>query len=290
MDINKKTFEEYKDIFEEKTGFNFDNYYNKNKPKLIWLLMKYTRDKEVAEDFVQEAFIQSLNKIESYNNEFAYITWLSRIATNLVIREYKTRKRQDTISIDMTFNNDSCLSDYIEYDDGGIDKYSNKVVDTKAEIVKDAINNLSPKYKEVMTMREINRMSYKDIAYDIKIDTCYTIQDKIFNIPRTKDFIYLEIENCGDNVISVEAYHDNELMIKKIINRGCVSILTERDIKWLKHHDDKYIINCINSSCEVKYITSTNLSTVKSRIKQGRRILNKKLNKKFENILDNGID
>jgi DNA-directed RNA polymerase specialized sigma24 family protein len=84
MGNEEKNLKECSDIFKKRQDMILMIIIKNNKPKLIWLLMKFTKDKEVAEDFVQEAFIQSLNKIDLYNNEYAYITWLSRIAQILL--------------------------------------------------------------------------------------------------------------------------------------------------------------------------------------------------------------
>jgi DNA-directed RNA polymerase specialized sigma24 family protein len=69
----------------------------------------------------------------------------------------------------MSFNNESTLTDYIEYDDGQHETHMDDIVATKAELVKTTIEGLPLKYRNVMTMREIDGMSYKDIAYNSKL-------------------------------------------------------------------------------------------------------------------------
>ena len=52
--------------FEERTGINFEKFYKNHKPKLMWYIAKYTKDTEVAEDHVEDAFIQALLNINTY--------------------------------------------------------------------------------------------------------------------------------------------------------------------------------------------------------------------------------
>jgi hypothetical protein len=99
------------------------------------------------------------------------------------------------------------------------------------------------------------------------------------------DFMYLNIENTGNRYIYITIKHNNIDMIYNIVTPMNNITLTEKDIKWLKHHNDEYIIDSLSSTCKVHYISSTNLSTIKSRIRQGRKLLNKKLSKKFKLFL-----
>lgn len=289
MDENTN-YQQYEKQFKEKTGLDFNDYYRKYRPKLVWFLMKYTKNKELAEDFAQDAFIQSLHKIHQYDVEKAgYITWLSKMARNLVIRNYNDQKRLPTTSIDKKLNNDSNLTDYIEYDDGSTIKQQFNLSNHKAKLVKDTIDVLPFKYQKVMTMREINKMSYKDIAYNIRIKNDYVVNNDILILPRTLDFIKITIKNEGVCNASLLIKSSNDETIFKSICPGDEVTLTEKDIKWLKSHNDIYKLYSHNTTCVVNYETSTNLSTIKSRIRQGRKLINKKLQRKFNIIDDIGI-
>lgn len=283
-------YQQYENQFKEKTGLDFNEYYRKYRPKLVWFLMKYTKNKELAEDFAQDAFMQSLHKIHQYDKEKAgYITWLSKMARNLVIRNYNDQKRLPTTSIDKKLNNDSNLTDYIEYDDGSNVKQQSTLSNHKAQMVKETIGILPVKYQKVMTMREIKKMSYKDIAYNIRVKNNYVVNDEMFIIPRTIDFIEVTIKNEG-----MESAHllikslDGETILRTI-HPGNEVTVTEHDITWLKTLKDVYTLYSFNTICKLNYETSTNLSTIKSRIRQGRKLINKKLQRKFNIIDDIGL-
>ncbi|MGH2569172.1 MAG: sigma-70 family RNA polymerase sigma factor, partial [Bacteroidota bacterium] len=62
------------------------------------LIYRMVREKEEVEDLVQEAFIKAFMSLASFNDEYAFSTWLYKIATNNCI-DYIRRKKLSTFSI-----------------------------------------------------------------------------------------------------------------------------------------------------------------------------------------------
>lgn len=151
--------------FKEATGQNFNEFYIDQMPRLAWHLSNYTKDFEVAEDFANDAFEQALMKIETYNAEKSqFQTWLYTIARNLVTQTWNKKQKMPSVSIDKEFDDNLSLSTYLPYDDGKEEKDEYDVYREKARIIKNVIENLPPKYKEVMEMRELENMQYQEIA------------------------------------------------------------------------------------------------------------------------------
>ena len=171
-------------LFEQKTGLNFKLFYSNYKPKLIWYITKYTKDPEIAEDHVDDAFIQALINIDSYktpeNGGAQVNTWMYKIAENIVKKAYKDAERLPTNSLDKEITNNFNLSNIIPIEESKtIEEYN--VFVKKANIIKDAIFNLSEKdykYKKVLIMREINGMAYKEISDKLNINLS-TIKSQI---------------------------------------------------------------------------------------------------------------
>jgi RNA polymerase sigma-70 factor (ECF subfamily) len=171
--------------FEERTGHNFQNFYIINKPKLLWHIAKFTKCSELAEDHVEEAFIQALLNICTYkrpNEGGAQInTWVYKIAENIVKKSYKDNERLPVDSLDKNLAENFNLSNIIPYDDStkSTDEYN--IFIKKSTVIKDAIYNLSEKdakYKKVLIMREINGMAYKEISDELNINLS-TIKSQI---------------------------------------------------------------------------------------------------------------
>lgn len=171
--------------FEERTGVNFQYFYKTYKPKLMWYITKYTKDVEIAEDHVEDAFIQALLNIETYKRKdeggAQVNTWVYKIAENIVKKSYKDAERLPTKSLDKDMAENFKLSNIIPYDDGVLLNEERQIYIKKANIAKETIYNLSEKdskYKKVLIMREIEGMTYKDISEELAINLS-TIKSQI---------------------------------------------------------------------------------------------------------------
>ena len=171
--------------FEERTGYNFQKFYIINKPKLMWHIAKFTKSSELAEDHVEEAFIQALLNISTYKRPDeggAQInTWVYKIAENIVKKSYKDNERLPVDSLDKNMAENFNLSNIIPYDDStkSTDEYN--IFVKKSTVIKDAIYNLSEKdakYKKVLIMREIDGMTYEEISEVLNINLS-TIKSQI---------------------------------------------------------------------------------------------------------------
>jgi len=273
---------EFEIKFKEKIGENFNTYYKSHLPKLTWYLTKYTKNVELSEEFANLAFVQGLEKIDSYNSELSkYITWLTTIAVNLVIKNYKDNKRYNIVSIDKELRNESTLTDFLCYDDNEEDKILNDEIKYKSDLVKDVIYSLPDKYKKVMILREIDNKPYKEIADTIKREYEININDNDYLINSTDDLFHsATITNYGSDNIDIE-YTDSGYIItvppndKKIIDKN--DILNNIKIKPKNNHT------------KITVTETTNLSTIKSQIKKGRLLIRKKVKKDFAIIEQNGI-
>lgn len=181
MDISmNEKFNQLSKDFEHRTKLNFKQFYKDYKPKLIWYLARYTKDTEIAEDYAEEAFIQALLNISTYKRPeeggAQVNTWVYKIAENIVKKAHKDSGKLPSTSLDKEFDENVNLTNLIPYDDGKVDEHEYHVFVRKAEIIKDAIYNLpkkDDKYKQVLIMRELEGMAYKDISeyLDINLST-----------------------------------------------------------------------------------------------------------------------
>lgn len=171
--------------FEERTGINFQNFYKNHKPKLMWYITKYTKDTEVAEDHVEDAFIQALLNIDTYKRPeeggAQVNTWIYKIAENIVKKAHKDDQRLPTDSLDKDLAINFSLSNVVAYDDGrkSVEEYN--IFVKKANIIKETIYSLpekDSKYKKVLIMRELEGMAYKEISEELNINLS-TIKSQI---------------------------------------------------------------------------------------------------------------
>lgn len=142
--------------------FAFRELFEKYRQPLYYHILKMVRDKEVIDDLLQEIFLKAFDNIGNYNADFAFSTWLYRITTNHSI-DFLRKKKLKTLSLDEPVQTrDGSLS--IEVEDEG--NYSDELIMRKqrAVILKDALESLPDKYREIIKMRHMDELSYQEIA------------------------------------------------------------------------------------------------------------------------------
>ena len=138
---------------------------NRYKDKLINFIYHYLKDSESAEDVVQETMIKLYQKKHYYKEIAKFSTWLYTIAKNLANTELRKRKNRK-ITLLSHFSNDDKTYE-IPSDDLEIGQQVQ--TDVVNEIIKNAVNQLSEKFKTVIILRDIQEISYEEISEIIGI-------------------------------------------------------------------------------------------------------------------------
>lgn len=162
--VNGKSDQEI--LFKERTGENFSYFYEKFNPRLIYYVNNITKDEHLAEDVATEAFIKAYEKIDTYEKGKAqFSTWLFTIARHLAIQELKNSRK--TLSIDNELDEEgTTMKDFIS-DEEDNDEFLFVLNNKKAEIIKKYISELKQPYRNVIEMRELKKMQYKEIAEEL---------------------------------------------------------------------------------------------------------------------------
>jgi len=185
---NIESFLTKEEFFKERTGKDFSSLYLKYYPKLTYFINKICDDTQLAEDISTESFFIALDKIDKYDIKYQFSTWLFTIAKNIALQDKKVRVGKIK-SIDSIFGEDTTMNDFITDDDRDFrdiafdyntheDFYN--AIDMKADIMRNQIIKLKEPYRTVIKMREIDKMSYQDIA-DILGKNLNTIKSQIKN-------------------------------------------------------------------------------------------------------------
>lgn len=131
------------------------------------LIYRMIYNKDDVEDLTQEAFIKAFNSLDKFDHQFAFSTWLYKIASNNCI-DYLRKKKLNTISIDKEIDGeDEDLR--FEIPDSDYIPDRNILEKEKQAILKDAIESLPEKYKSVILLRHTDDMEYEEIAKKLNI-------------------------------------------------------------------------------------------------------------------------
>jgi RNA polymerase sigma-70 factor (ECF subfamily) len=131
------------------------------------LIFRMISRKEDVEDLTQEAFIKAFNSLQNFDRQFAFSTWLFKIATNNAI-DYLRKKKLNTFSIDREIESEE--SDF-KFEIPDNENKPDRVIieDERKQILDEAIESLPPKYKEVILLRHKMDKEYEEIAKELKL-------------------------------------------------------------------------------------------------------------------------
>jgi len=179
MESKAILFSEQEKVFVQRTGGkDFTSLYKKYYPKLIYYTSKMCNDPQKAEDISTDSFLAAFEKIDKYEIEKAqFSTWLFTIAKNLALQSLKNDKRN--ISLDIEYDEEgTTMKDFITEEESDVSRHD--AIDKKAVVMMRHIERLKEPYKSVIEMREIKKMSYKDIS-DTLGKNLSTIKSQIRN-------------------------------------------------------------------------------------------------------------
>ena len=145
--------------------YAFDLIVRRYKDQLLNFSYRFLGNLEEAEDVVQETFLRLYRNKKAYRQIAKFSTWLYTITSNLAKTELRKRKRRKLISItDMGYDD----KEY-EIEDQGAD--TERDVDSliKEKIIQEAIEELSPRFREVIILRDIQELSYEEVGEILKI-------------------------------------------------------------------------------------------------------------------------
>ncbi|MBS1518655.1 MAG: sigma-70 family RNA polymerase sigma factor [Bacteroidetes bacterium] len=136
-------------------------------PMINHLVYRMISKKEDVEDLTQEAFIKAFNSLANFDKQYAFSTWLFKIATNNAI-DYLRKKKLYTFSIDKNLQSDD--SEYSFEIPDHENKPDNKIIDSQLRVILDeAIDSLPPKYKDVIILRHNQEKEYEEIAKELNL-------------------------------------------------------------------------------------------------------------------------
>ncbi len=154
----------------------FDLLVRKYQYKVINLVGRYVNDGEAA-DVAQEAFIKAWRALKGFKGNSQFYTWLYRIAVNTAKNHLVARgRRVASQDIDVA---DAELYGHTEYLSDGDTPEDVAIADELERTVMHAITNLPADLRTAITLRELEGMSYEEIA-DTMECPIGTVRSRIF--------------------------------------------------------------------------------------------------------------
>ena len=144
--------------------------------------------KEDVEDLTIATFSKAFDKLDSYDDSFAFSTWLQTIASNTLI-DFFRKKEQKTISIDKHKEDED--SNNIDVIDNSLDPENHLIRKQKNKHITGMVHRLKPHYRELIILRYLDEMSYAEISKKLNIPVG-SVKAKLF---RARDLLMQILKN-----------------------------------------------------------------------------------------------
>jgi RNA polymerase sigma-70 factor (ECF subfamily) len=152
-----------------------------------------------AEDVTQEAFLKAYRSLASFRGESKFSVWLYRIVTNLCLDALRAGKRRAAQSL--TVEGENGEDEELSVPD---ERFSPEhLLDRKLtrEAVQRGLGQLSDEARQILLLREIQGMSYDEIAETLSLDLG-TVKSRIFRARKRLCAFLLQDGNLPDAIAS----------------------------------------------------------------------------------------
>ena len=162
---------------------------------VYFMLLKMVNNKDDAEDLTVEAFGKAFKRLGQYTPNFAFSTWLFRIATNNCI-DFIRRKRKNTFSLDRPMQDDEGGEMVIDIKAETLDPEEHIMKKQKIILLRELVDKLKPRYRTLIEMRYFQELSYEEIAAELDLPLG-TVKAQLF---RAREFLYNVLKNTQGKI------------------------------------------------------------------------------------------
>ena len=173
----------------------FEKLVTEHEKGVYAIALRMTGNPEDASDMTQEAFIKAYNSLQSFRGDSKFSVWLYRIASNVCLDFLRSRSRKPTVSLS------------VEDDEGEeteldiADESQSPELLLERGLTRDAVRRglqaMPPDYRQILLLREIQGLSYEEIADVLRIEVG-TVKSRIFRARKRLCSFLIEDGNIPD--------------------------------------------------------------------------------------------
>jgi RNA polymerase sigma-70 factor, ECF subfamily len=145
----------------------FEELVNRYEKKIFRVTMNITRNQQDAEDAMQDAFLKAYAHLKDFSGDSRFYTWLVRIAANEALMRLRKR-RPNVLSLDEPIDGEEDLMPR-EIEDWGPDPLDRFAQTEMRGILENAIDALTPDFRTVFVLRDIEELSTEETAKALNI-------------------------------------------------------------------------------------------------------------------------
>ncbi len=167
----------------------------KYRDSIYYMLLKMVNNPVDAEDLTIEAFGKAFKNIDQYTPNYAFSTWLFKIATNNCI-DYIRKKRGSTVSLDQSVDGEENLSPSSLIQSDSPDPEANLINQQKIKLMREVVTKLKPRYRHLVELRYFREYSYEEISDELDLPIG-TVKAQLF---RARELLLNIMNRSGENM------------------------------------------------------------------------------------------
>lgn len=159
---------------------------------IYFMLLKMVNNKSDAEDLTIEAFGKAFKNIHQYTPNFAFSTWLFKIATNNCI-DFIRKKKANLVSIDQTVEDQEgpIPSPTAHLQSSNLDPEEQLIKEQNIKLIQEVVSKLKPRYRKLIELRYFREFSYEEIADELNLPIG-TVKAQLF---RARELLFNILKN-----------------------------------------------------------------------------------------------
>lgn len=159
---------------------------------IYFMLLKMTGHAEDAEDLTIEAFGKAFKNIAQYTPDYAFSTWLFKIASNNCIDHM--RKKKKNVLVQESNEEISESGNVKNLPSESSDPEENLIKNQKVKLMREVVEKLKPRYKQLVELRYFKEFSYEEISEELDLPLG-TVKAQLF---RAREFLFNILKNSQE--------------------------------------------------------------------------------------------
>lgn len=165
---------------------------NHYRDSLYFTMLKMTGDQHDADDLTIEAFGKAFKNLTQYTSEYAFSTWLFKIATNNCI-DFMRKKSKGNLTMNSDIGEDDMSSQVKTLSPDPEEQF---IIGQKIHLMREVVQRLKPHYKKLIELRYFKEYSYEEIVQELDLPLG-TVKAQLF---RSREFLFNILKNSKEKI------------------------------------------------------------------------------------------
>ena len=180
---------------EHKSERAYAELMDRYRDSIYFMLLKMVNNKDDADDLTIEAFGKAFKKLDQYTPNYAFSTWLFKIASNNCI-DFIRKKKKNTFSMNRSVEGEESGEMEMDVKDDELDPEQAYMQEQKIEMLHQVVDKLKPRYQRLVQLRYFKELSYEEIAEEMEIPIG-TVKAQLF---RAREFLLQMMKNTNKDL------------------------------------------------------------------------------------------